>query len=62
MHAGQSCGYLKDYFLVFLFREDILDLPVIDESVQVVEEEIIDYLIVLQVEYHLMHLDASSKK
>ena len=59
MHASQSCGYLNDYVLVFLFREDILDLPVVDESVQVIEEELIDYLIVLQVEDHLSHLDAS---
>ena len=59
VHACQSCGYLNDYVLVFLFREDILDLPVVDESVQVIEEELIDYLVVLQVEDHLSHLDAS---
>jgi hypothetical protein len=62
VYAGQSCGYLQDYVFVFLFREHILDLPVIDESVQVIEEELIDYLIVLQVEYYLSHLDASSEE
>jgi hypothetical protein len=62
VHAGQSCGHLKDYVLVFLFREDILDLSVVDESVQVIEEELIDYLIVFQVEDHLPHLDAGNEE
>ena len=30
VHAGQPSGYLNDYVLVFLFREDILDLPIVD--------------------------------
>jgi hypothetical protein len=48
MHAGQSCGHYNNYLLVFLFREDILDLSVADESVQVIEEERNDNLIVFQ--------------